>query len=400
MGRYGYCPSWLNAVVVLVLLLVTECWSLLLHVGTVRDHASSSSCDMNMITSTRVLVRQSMRTSRRRGGGGVLRDYNGRWHMAMERDSQQQKQDTFSKKRIQSEQILDWAFTRATNTLEQTRYYSETSNSDDCVSGDGSTREDKKREDKRTYRNQPTVMPTALAHLLWKSALRPGVDSAIDATCGNGHDSLAIANILFDDVSSMSEPDSGELLCVDIQEVAIERTKNLLDESFGHTSLIKEKHVKVIQASHAPLPTHLLSSLDSVGLVCYNLGWLPGVPRKSDSDRLVSTQVDTTLKSLVNAALVLRVGGLLSVMTYPGTCEIEADAVKTFCEALAMFTSREEGGWQRIVDSSSEDIRDDIMNAVQQVHEMGDPGQTWRVFDHRPLGRPLSPILVTAIRIK
>jgi len=394
----------MNAVVVLVLLLVTECWSLLLHVGTVRGRASSSSSDMNMnmITSASAsaLLRQSMRTSRK-GRGGVLRDCNGRWHMAMERDSQQQKQDTFSKKRLQSEQILDWAFTRATNTLEQTRCFSDTSSSDGCVNGDGSTREDKRQEDKRTYRNQPTVMPTALAHLLWKSALRPGVDSAIDATCGNGHDSLAIANILFDGVSSMSESDGGELLCVDIQEVAIERTKNLLDESFGHTSLIKEKHIKVIQTSHAPLPTHLLSSLDSVGLVCYNLGWLPGVPRKSDSDRtLVSTQVDTTLKSLVNAALVLRVGGLLSVMTYPGTCEIEADAVKTFCEALAMFTSREEGGWQRTVDSSSEDLRDDIMDAVQRVHEKGDPGQTWRVFDHRPLGRPLSPILVTAMRIK
>ena len=88
-------------------------------------------------------------------------------------------------------------------------------------------------------------------------------------------------------------------------------------------------------------------------------------------------------------------------MTYPGTCENEADAVAAFAEALAMFTTKNPGGWQKGVNEiQSKDVREVVNVAATKVYENGMKGQAWRVFDHKPLGRPSSPILVTAMRIK
>jgi len=41
-----------------------------------------------------------------------------------------------------------------------------------------------------------------------------------------------------------------------------------------------------------------------------------------------------------------------------------------------------------------------VTRALERVVDEGAAGQTWRSFVHRPLGRPLSPVLVTATRIK
>ena len=49
------------------------------------------------------------------------------------------------------------------------------------------------------YLLNPAINPTALAHHMWSHALRPNIDTAIDATCGNGNDSVAIASMLFND---------------------------------------------------------------------------------------------------------------------------------------------------------------------------------------------------------
>lgn len=45
-------------------------------------------------------------------------------------------------------------------------------------------------------------------------------------------------------------------------------------------------------------------------------------------------------------------------------------------------------------------VRERVRNSLERVHSAGDLGQTWRVSEHKSLGRPSSPILVTAIRIK
>jgi hypothetical protein len=154
-----------------------------------------------------------------------------------------------------------------------------------------------------------------------------------------------------------------------------------------------------------------------VGLVCYNLGYLPGGDDKKSGGM---TQTDTTLRSVTDAAILLRVGGLLSVMTYPASNFEESVAVERFAEGLGMITTRDEGGWRGYADGIPDDddglvdgggggeeegaregrVRTMVTRALERVVDEGAAGQTWRAFVHRPLGRPLSPVLVTATRIK
>jgi len=283
-----------------------------------------------------------------------------------------------------TQELLKNAVTRASQTL-----LSNTATDADT--------DNKKQLDKRTYRSLPSVTPTSLAHMLWQSVIRED-DTIIDATCGNGHDALAAAQMLFtnDNNKNYSSKAPGKLVCIDVQSIAVERTRELLKEKLGND--LVTSRVELIQGSHDPLPSEYKNN---VGLVCYNLGWLPGSPET----KAVSTELKSTLNSLADAALTLRVGGILSVMTYPGTSLDEAEAVTAFCEALALLTARDEGAAQKRVDELAKhnnmmEARDIVQHALERVIYNGDSFQTWRVFDHRPLGRPISPILVTATRIK
>jgi len=84
-----------------------------------------------------------------------------------------------------------------------------------------------KHEDKRSYLENPSVTPTALAHSLWSQVVNPYIDTVIDATCGNGKDTLVLANILFPslnethihptDSESSSKTPKPQLIGIDIQ---------------------------------------------------------------------------------------------------------------------------------------------------------------------------------------
>ena len=270
----------------------------------------------------------------------------------------------------------------------------------------------KKQVDKRTYLSNPNVTPTALAHSLWRETIIPGVDTVIDATCGNGKDSVFLAEMLFDQTlvsgndgkdDNREESVQPELLCIDIQSRAAANTTEALRDVLDSDTF--ENHCRILGGtSHAPLPQP--RNFQSVGLICYNLGWLPG--SSADDKSAFATKTVTTMYSLTDAALMLRVGGLLSVMTYPGTTPLEADAVKYFAEGLAMLTTRDKAGWQGYVDAIPPDadgsgattVRDAVRTSLERVVKMGVPKQTWRAYEHKPLGRPLSPILITAMRIK
>jgi hypothetical protein len=139
--------------------------------------------------------------------------------------------------------------------------------------------------------------PIDLAHHFWRDLLT-SEDVVIDATCGNGKDSLALAKLL--------EPLGGKLLCVDIQEKAIENTKALLQKELPDflTS------ITFYQQSHEALP-----EASSVKLIVFNLGYLPS------GDKSLTTQVNSTLLSVKNALKALSLGGALCVTCYPGHLE-------------------------------------------------------------------------------
>ena len=129
------------------------------------------------------------------------------------------------------------------------------------------------------------------AHLTWKEHLesldteRPLI---IDATCGNGHDSLFLSSF-----------EEAELHCVDIQEQAIKATSARLPER----SSIHFHHQSHEDVSFTGRP---------IDLIVYNLGYLPG------SDKSIITTPNSTLTSLESASKHLSPSGMISLMIYKG----------------------------------------------------------------------------------
>jgi len=154
--------------------------------------------------------------------------------------------------------------------------------------------------------------PTELAHLLLSDLIRKG-DTVVDATCGNGHDTLFLAALVGEE---------GRVIAYDIQEAAIRETRALATHAkFG-------ERVSLHHKSHAWMSEDL--EVESVRAVVFNLGYLPG------EDHVVTTEVDGTLKALEAAARAIEPEGGLSVVCYPGheAGAVEAEAVEQWFSEL------------------------------------------------------------------
>jgi hypothetical protein len=249
------------------------------------------------------------------------------------------------------------------------------------------------------YRDNPLITSTALAQILWSHIVRPGIDSAIDATCGNGHDSAAIAQLLFPGPDSIHQ---SQLLCLDIQESACTQTRRKLETAWSdrNPSHSMDAHIQVLTQSHAPLPLPRNYPTTPLALVVYNLGYLPHA--QSDTKEYHKTHTTTTLHSLADAACALRIGGLLSVLTYPATNPEEDVAVRTFLRGLAWYSSHSHD-WRQ-VGEEGDDLeghhRQTILEHLQRIYLHNGAHQTWRVYEHVKIGWDNAPILVTAMRLK
>lgn len=141
-----------------------------------------------------------------------------------------------------------------------------------------------------------------LAHNYWRQLICQG-DNVIDATCGNGYDSLFLAKHALTHAS-------GSLLCLDIQQAALIKTTaylkaNLEEEIF--------QRITLLQQSHEIFPSFIPK--ESQALIVYNLGYLPG------GDKQVTTSAEKTKKSLLEAKELIRPGGVISITCYPGHSE-------------------------------------------------------------------------------
>ena len=134
---------------------------------------------------------------------------------------------------------------------------------------------------------------TQLAHEAVAEVLRAG-ERAVDATAGNGHDTLFLAQLV---------GEGGRVLAFDVQRAAIESAKARI----GSAGLVDR--VEFFQESHAGISRRVEPG---VGAVMFNLGYLPG------GDHGVITEAGETLKALDGASGVLRPGGVLTVVCYPG----------------------------------------------------------------------------------
>lgn len=191
---------------------------------------------------------------------------------------------------------------------------------------------------------------------IWPSVLSTGCGIAVDATCGNGHDSELLVKLLRMDCPALGKSGVSELYCIDIQELALQNTSKRLSDVV-HPDCWNNVHF--VHDSHVKFPSSIQQN--SVSLICYNLGYLPG-PKRLDGD-FIQTSADSTLESINNAIPLLQEEGLLSITAYPGNT----------------------GGKEE-------------MNVVEE-RLAALPESEWRVYQHRPVNRPLSPHLFLAFRI-
>ncbi|NBC19165.1 MAG: methyltransferase domain-containing protein [Bacteroidetes bacterium] len=154
------------------------------------------------------------------------------------------------------------------------------------------------------------------AHDLVRDALHPGA-LAVDATVGNGHDTLMLADAVGPE---------GTVLGFDVQAEALHATRDRL-----RAAGVADR-VRLIQAGHETLLDHLPDDArGAVQAVTFNLGYLPGA-----ADKSVITRPDTTLAALEAATEVLGPGGMITIVLYtghPGGPE-EADAVRARAQTL------------------------------------------------------------------
>lgn len=157
----------------------------------------------------------------------------------------------------------------------------------------------------------PSVL--AFAHHAIAEVLHEG-DVAIDATLGNGHDTLFLAN----QVGA-----AGRVIGFDVQVAALAQTRRRLD---AHRVADR---VMLVHASHETLADHISPS-DTVNAIMFNLGYLPG------ADKSMVTLPQTTLRALKHACEVVAIGGRISVVVYPGHVggAEEAAAVSGFLQKL------------------------------------------------------------------
>lgn len=116
-------------------------------------------------------------------------------------------------------------------------------------------------------------------------------DLAVDATCGNGHDT-----------EFLSRMDFRQVVGFEIQEDAIIKTRMRMDE-LGVTN------VGLIMDGHESLGRHIGDKIDCV---MFNLGYLP------DGDEKLTTHEVTTLVALKYATERLSETGIISLLCYPG----------------------------------------------------------------------------------
>ena len=160
---------------------------------------------------------------------------------------------------------------------------------------------------------------TEKVHHILRNHLQEG-DQAIDATAGNGYDTIFLA----EQVGL-----SGKVIAIDIQDSAIRSTREKLDSA----GLIDR--VRLVSEDHATVLRELIeANRGKIAAITFNLGYLPG------SDKSIQTNAESTEEALTASIQLLNPGGYLCVTAYRGHSGgiAEAQAVEAF-----MRSARSEG---------------------------------------------------------
>jgi hypothetical protein len=182
---------------------------------------------------------------------------------------------------------------------------------------------------------------TDYAHRYWAASLLElpceTEHLVVDATAGNGHDSLELAR-------SLARAGGGRLCVCDVQSVAIERSQERLKSSLKSTDVAENWDLHCSNAmswratmmpqedpsAAAAVPSERRAVVDiewhvcdhaaflealapsTASLIVFNLGYLPG------GEKSIVTTGEGTVRALIAAQRAVRAGGAVSVTVYPG----------------------------------------------------------------------------------
>jgi len=148
------------------------------------------------------------------------------------------------------------------------------------------------------------------AKYLLKKTIAEG-DSVIDATCGNGHDTVFLSKLVGNE---------GRVFAFDVQKEAINRTETRLKATgIKNVDLIFDGHENVLQ--------HIDCEISAA---IFNLGYLPG------SNKQITTRGVTTWIAVIDMLLLLAKGGVIILVIYHGHEEgkLERDEIEAAIATL------------------------------------------------------------------
>lgn len=119
-------------------------------------------------------------------------------------------------------------------------------------------------------------------------------DVVIDATMGNGYDTVYLGNLV---------GETGKVYAFDVQEEAVKSTRKKVERD-DMTS-----RVELILDGHENLDKYVK---ENVSCVVFNLGYLPR------AKHVVITKPDTTLQAIKKSLDLLKPNGIISIAAYIG----------------------------------------------------------------------------------
>ncbi|NLY70900.1 MAG: methyltransferase domain-containing protein [Clostridiales bacterium] len=161
--------------------------------------------------------------------------------------------------------------------------------------------------------NNLIVKTTALGLKILSDYVSEG-DIVVDATAGNGNDTLALAKMV---------NKTGKVYSFDIQDEAIETTKALLEKE-GYRDICC-----LIKDSHHRMQDYILEK-GKLSAVVFNLGYLP----RGEKD--ITTKKETSLDAVKQALDLIKPNGLVLITMYSGHEEgkREKDALLEYASKL------------------------------------------------------------------
>ncbi len=157
------------------------------------------------------------------------------------------------------------------------------------------------------------------AKTLIKACTKSG-DITIDATVGNGFDTIFLAQVV---------KEKGIVFGFDIQKQAIENTKKRLDN-------YKIKNVNLFQVGHEYLQEYIPNKYHgNIASAIFNLGFLP------KGNKAITTKWETTIEAIKQILNIIKINGVIVIIVYPGHKQGKLEKEKLL-EYLSTLDQKEE----------------------------------------------------------